>query len=831
MNINTQFRDQAALDNAVKLEDDTYEHVLEAAVAASQRIAPLWPLKSFVAVNPMLGFTDTPFTQAAHTLGRTGATQAMMPKTYFVQAIKDQRLRDRHIDTALSELQLKSCFTVGDVHRRLANMKEEQRSALKTLVDVASNENNADWTGFFTDRISSWAAGYFDEGQSTWRGPWRHEQPYAAWRAQAMIDRTPDIMGLKGFRKAIADLPGDPAATLLETVRRLGLPASSYTLYFHRLLTDIAGWAGHARYRGWLNELHGGAPEKVAELLAIRAGVELAVFNSLDSKELKSVWRQSRNAFNDDEAPTSDEDIVHVLQTAMEIAFREEMLGGIAINAIYGQNHAAQTRPDAQAVFCIDVRSERIRRAIEKTNPSIETFGFAGFFGFPIEVARLGDDAGAAQCPVLLEPGFLIRETDETNENAVRNTQVARGVTTAWKRFKNAAVSSFAFVEAWGVGFLGAIVRDSLKQAGAENEPLKSLSIEPETCSGRAAGLDFEARLATAEGALNGMSLTKSFARLVLLVGHGSTTTNNPYASGLDCGACGGHTGEANARVAASALNDPAVRKGLAEKGWDIPADTVFVGALHDTTSDDITLLDMDAIPVSHGSDLLRLKLSLADAARFVRRERAPSLGITANENVDGDVIARSRDWSEVRPEWGLAGCAAFIAAPRKRTANVDLKGRAFLHSYDWRADEDNAILELIMTAPLVVASWISLQYYGSTVDNKTLGSGDKTLHNVVGGLGVLEGNGGDLRPGLPMQSVHDGADPFHEPLRLCATIEAPVERINAILEKHQHVRDLFDNNWLHLVAILDSGRSFRRYDGDLKWADIDKAHPTVIAA
>ena len=45
--------------------------------------------------------------------------------------------------------------------------------------------------------------------------------------------------------------------------------------------------------------------------------------------------------------------------------------------------------------------------------------------------------------------------------------------------------------------------------------------------------------------------MTGDFARLVLLAGHGSSTVNNPYATGLDCGACGGHTGEANARVAA----------------------------------------------------------------------------------------------------------------------------------------------------------------------------------------------------------------------------------------------------------------------------------------
>ena len=186
------------------------------------------------------------------------------------------------------------------------------------------------------------------------------------------------------------------------------------------------------------------------------------------------------------------------------------------------------------------------------------------------------------------------------------------------------------------------------------------------------------------------------------------------------------------------------------------------------------------------------------------------------------DVPGRARDWAEVRPEWGLAGCQAFIAAPRARTGGRDLAGRAFLHDYDWRADSERGfkVLELIMTAPVVVASWISLQYYGSTVSPDTFGSGNKLLHNVVGGFGVLEGNGGRMRPGLPWQSVHDGENYIHEPLRLSVCIEAPVDAMTEILARHPQVRALFDNRWLHLFA-LEEGGLRRRYAGDLQWQAI----------
>jgi uncharacterized protein YbcC (UPF0753/DUF2309 family) len=309
------------------------------------------------------------------------------------------------------------------------------------------------------------------------------------------------------------------------------------------------------------------------------------------------------------------------------------------------------------------------------------------------------------------------------------------------------------------------------------------------------------------------MSLTEDFARVVLLCGHGSSTVNNPYGSGLDCGACGGHTGEANARVAAMVLNDRAVRAGLRARGIFVPDDTWFVAGLHDTTTDSVALFEQDEAPAQVLRDLERLRDWLARAGQLARHERAASLGLSGLRPgaLSRAVRTRTRDWSEVRPEWGLAGNAFFIAAPRHRTRGVELEGRAFLHEYDHRQDADGAILSLIMTAPMVVASWINLQYYGSTVDNRLFGSGNKVLHNVVGTFGVLEGNGGDLRVGLPWQSVHDGQNYRHEPRRLTVLIEAPAAAIEQVLEDQPEVRQLVEHHWLHLLRIdPDDGRCHR---------------------
>jgi uncharacterized protein YbcC (UPF0753/DUF2309 family) len=306
--------------------------------------------------------------------------------------------------------------------------------------------------------------------------------------------------------------------------------------------------------------------------------------------------------------------------------------------------------------------------------------------------------------------------------------------------------------------------------------------------------------------ALTMIGLTHTFSRFVLVVGHGGKTENNPYESALDCGACGGASGLVNARVFAQMANKAAVRERLAAMGITIPEDTWFMPALHVTTTDAIELSDLDLLPPRHLVYLDRLREGLRAASRLTAAERMPKLlpEAKAIEPAEAWRLANrlAVDWAQVRPEWGLSGNVYGIVGRRALTENADLKGTAFLLSYDWRCDPKGRLLENLLAAPVVVGQWINLEHFFSTVDNAHLGSGSKVYHNVSGRFGVMTGNLSDLRTGLPMQTVMREGRPYHEPMRLIALIEAPLDFAGRVLERVVKVKSLVLGGWIRAIVI-----------------------------
>ena len=348
-------------------------------------------------------------------------------------------------------------------------------------------------------------------------------------------------------------------------------------------------------------------------------------------------------------------------------------------------------------------------------------------------------------------------------------------------------------------------------------------------------GFTLDEQVFTVETALRLMGLTQNFARLVCIVGHGSSVMNNPYESALDCGACGGNSGKPNARVLAAMANRREVRERLEKSGTSaaggasaadgikIPSDTYFIPAEHNTATDVILFFDLEDLPPTHRKDSDRMIQAFKEAGLQVCMERLAKFPQAkqpkSNAKAAREAARWSSHWSQVRPEWGVSGNAALIIGRRKMTEGISLSGRAFLHSYDYRHDPTGQLLEMILTGPQVVAQWINMEHYFSTVDNNVYGSGSKIYHNVVGRFGVMSGPASDLRIGLSAETVMNATRPYHEPMRLLVVIEAPRERIDVIIPRHLVLQNHYDNEWVQLVALDPEDNCFYRYLPKQGWA------------
>jgi uncharacterized protein len=823
----------AVTELSTRATDTALRSVIDAACA---RIAPTWPLDQFIAVNPYWGHVERPIaTAAAHIAALAGSTM-LMPRSWYHAQWQAGHITPAHLRGAI-DATAASCTAEELVAGLDASQNFPGRLPLATdLVDArCDTSHHMAWRDYVTHHVSQSTAAYFDQGQAAW-GPDHSGGLYASWRRQSEHDFGPSmLMGHRRFSQRLRALPSDPMALIEAALPALRIPQEGREAYFTALLMSINGWSSWCAYQRWQARLLGRDDDHIVHLLAIRLAWEWLLHTGHPeagvAAGLAAAWRGAEAAIARAQAVQSRD---WLWQLALERAYQAPLVKGLMAGA--PKPGAVETRPAVQAVFCIDVRSEVYRRALEASSAhKVQTLGFAGFFALFIAYRPLGSEMLRPQLPGLLSPALCV--TDECDTPTLAAALVKRRkkelvTRQQWQTFRAGAGSMFSFVETCGLLYAGKLIKNRL--GGERNPAAAELTGLPtaqrHTLRPRfptSGGPDVEARVNMAATALGAMDLATGHARLVLLAGHGSSSANNPHAAGLDCGACGGQTGEVNARTLAALLNEPAVRQGLQQRGLDVPESTVFVGGLHNTTLDEMLLYDTDLLPVSHAKDLEDLRGWLADAGQRARAERAALLGLTSLADSPAAlrqaITARSSDWAQVRPEWGLAGCAAFVVAPRTRSQHINLGGRSFLHDYQWQRDPGFKVLELIMTAPMVVTHWINMQYHASTVDNKLYGSGDKMLHNVVGGnVGVFEGNGGDLRIGLPLQSLHDGEHFVHTPLRLSVFIEAPRQEIDSIIGKHAVVKQLVDNEWLFLFHIEPAGTTVSRYRPGGAWQVVD---------
>lgn len=723
---------------------------------AAQCLAPVWPLETFIACNPLQGLESLAFEEAL---------------------LEGRRL-------------------FGSAHA-IPKLEAVNRELIK-------------WCGVFLDM-----------GQGTIEAPNRNKGFYAAFKSLSCYDKSLH-QGCKNTQSWLNNLPEDAEEAIILCLNKLGVASDYQESFIKESFSYLPGWAGHVKWRAvWKNPsaTQDYCPVTLVDFIAVRLILTA------------SLWPEARWEKKSNKNETAFIESMLAQITKSEQSYQHELMKQLMPQLKNIQS--AKTRADAQLVFCIDVRSEAFRRSIEPLG-AYETLGFAGFFGIPARIHDFNSQSTKDSCPVLLKPRYDIKEQPIAAAlPCVKKAEEGRAL---FKMLKNVYYdlkynysTPFALVEtlgAWcGIAMLAKTVAPGLsdKAAGAlSRQFMPILATQPViqmNSSSSVYGIAPSEQALYGEAVLKMMGLTEHFAKLVVFCGHRSTTKNNPYASALDCGACGGNHGGSNAKILAAILNSQSVRQTLAERGISIPDDTLFYAAEHDTTTDEMTLFETDSRRQSHQDLLQDLKRDLSLARSINAQARCHTFGLTKQSNSIQTTLTRSSDWAEVRPEWGLARNAAFIIGPRQLTRNINLDGRSFLHSYDWMQDEDGSSLETILTAPMVVAEWINTQYLFSTLDNVSYGSGSKVTHNVTGLLGVMQGNGSDLMHGLALQSVNSSdEDAYHEPQRLLTIVYAPRDKVDAIIARQDILKTLFFNAWVTLVVIEPTQELAYQLDREGHW-------------
>ena len=497
-------------------------------------------------------------------------------------------------------------------------------------------------------------------------------------------------------------------------------------------------------------------------------------------------------------------EVLTIWQEAFEWTYYDQVLAGIKTRKKLEK--MTNVSNNFQAMFCIDDRECSFRRYLEKFDPSCETYGTPGFFGVEFYYQPVDGEFYTKVCPAPVTPKYLIKGI---------------GVGPKLKQEKDIHFSkhTHSFYSGWLIsqtlGFWSAIklfiniFRPTMSPATASSfkhmHKSSKLTIENKNLADREndlqVGFAIDEMAIRVEGLLKSIGLIKDFAPIVYVVGHGSSSINNPHYSAYDCGACSGRAGSVNSRAISYMANHTVVREILRTKGIDIPTETLFVGGLHDTTRDEIVFYDEDSLSELNKALHKKNELTFEKALDHNAKERSRRfLSIDTKlsaSKIHDKIKTRSVSLFEPRPELNHATNALCIVGRRELTKGIFLDRRSFLNSYDYTIDPDGSILTNIVRPLGPVCGGINLEYFFSRVDNQKLGAGTKLPHNVMGLFGVANGIDGDLRPGLPSQMIE-----VHDPVRLLIIIEHFPSIVLQAIQKQKETYEWFINEWVKLVAV-----------------------------
>jgi hypothetical protein len=454
-----------------------------------------------------------------------------------------------------------------------------------------------------------------------------------------------------------------------------------------------------------------------------------------------------------------------------------------------------------QGLFCIDDREYSLRRHLENVASGCETYGTPGYFGVEFYFQPEDGKFHTKACPAPMDPGFLIKEKGRKNpfKKDIHYTKHSNSLFRGWlisntlgfwsalRLFINIFKPGISPATAYSFSHMDKHAQLGIEYQGNEEEGLK-------------VGFEVTEMVERVKNVLKSIGLTGDFAPIIYVVGHGGSSVNNPYYAGYDCGACAGRPGAVNARVFSYMANKPEVREKLREEGIDLPESTIFIGAMHDTTRDEIEFYEEDISDFPQAALHEQNKPLFQKALTLNAKERSFRFDTVNSEwkieKIHLEVKKRSVSLFEPRPEWNHTSNALCIVGRKGLYKNLYLDKRPFINSYDYSQDPDGKYLMNILSAAVPVCGGINLEYYFSRVDQQKLGAGTKLPHNVVGLFAVANGIDGDLRPGLPSQMIE-----IHDPVRILFIIEHDPEVVLKVIQSNPKVYEWIVNEWVLLTV------------------------------
>ena len=643
----------------------------------------------------------------------------------------------------------------------------------------------------------------------------------------------------KNFTESLKELEQKSPVSFFRTkaVRQLFL-SGNYTIhsllqqivgseeYFEQYLFDQAfahhGWSGLvSAVEDNPQTLLDRKQITLREFIAFELLMELDVLNDSLGKQWVPLAQKVKEAPLDlfaDIERTEYTTIIEYWQDAFEWSYYDSVLKGLLLagqrSRLSIRNHQQSTDADRksfQAIFCIDEREDSIRRHIEAVDKCCETFGAPGFFGVEFYFQQEGSKFYDKLCPAPVTPKYLIRESGAImpEHHEPLYSKHTHGLFTGF--FLTITYGFWALAKKLQMMF-NPKMSPAISNAYGHMDRQSELTIVNKSPDDRENGLQIgytpEEMAFRAENFLRGIGLVKSFAPIVYIVAHGSSSANNPHHGAHDCGACSGRPGATNARVMAFILNHPEVRNILQQKGIHLPASTRFIGAMHDTAADvmgyyDDSHLD-EANAAAHTINQQHFETALNLNAKERSRRFASINSKQQLEQVRKAIHSRSVSLFEPRPELGHGTNTLAIIGRRETSKGLFLDRRAFLNSYDYTTDPDGTILSAVMRPIGLVCGGINLEYYFSRVDNIKMGAGTKLPHNVMGLFAVANSSDGDLRPGLPWQMIE-----VHDPVRLLVIVEQHPDIVLKAIQSSPEVFEWYRNEWVHIMALHPGEQQF----------------------